>query len=127
MKLLLESHIPRAVARELSRRCPNLAVVHFRDWTQGRFLHVLDEDLLGEAANDDLTLATYDLKTIPPLFRRLAEEGRHHTGVVLIDDATVASSKVGGLVAALAALWRAHGTENWTDRCLFLQRRRGGN
>src|SRR5207248_4522447 len=114
VKLLLESHIPHAVGRELSRRCPNLIVVHLRDWKKGRFLNVPDEDLLAEAANDDLTLATYDLKTIPPLLRRLAEEGQHHAGVILIDDATVASSNVGGLVAALAALWRAHGAQNWT-------------
>ena len=127
MRFLLESHIPHAVARELTRRCPTLVVVHLRDWKQGRFLHAPDEDLLAEAVRERLTLATYDLKTIPLLLRRLAEEGGHHGGVVLTDDATIASSNVGGLVAALAALWRAHGSEDWMDRCLFLQRRGRGN
>ena len=124
MKLLLDSHIPAAVARQLARRCPGLVAVHLRDWKQGHFLLAPDPELLAEAAREGLILATYDLKPIPPLLRRLAEEGEHHAGVVLIDDATIASSNVGAIVAAVNALWRVHGNENWTDRCQFLQRRR---
>lgn len=123
MKLLLESHIPPAVARELAQCCHGLFVVHLRDWKQGCFLNAPDADLLAGASNDGLTLATYDLKTIPLLLRRLAEEDTHHAGVIPIDDATVASSDIGGLVDALAALWRAYGKENWQDRCQFLRRR----
>ena len=122
MKLLLDSHIPPAVARELGRQCRGLEAVHLRDWHQGRFRNSPDPDLIDAASGEGLTLATYDLRTIPRLLRRLAAEGKHHAGVVLIDDATVPSSDVGGLVAALAALWRAHGKENWRDRCQFVRR-----
>ena len=122
MKLLLESHLPRAVARELARRCPGLEAAHLRSWKAGAFLGAPDPELLAEAATEGLTLVSYDLTTIPSLLRRLAEEGSHHAGVILIDDATIASSDVGGIVAALAALWRAHGGEDWRDRCQFLRR-----
>jgi hypothetical protein len=123
VKLLLESHVPPAVAQELAHRCHGWVVVHLRDWRRGAFLNAPDADLLAEASGEGFTLATYDLKTIPLLLRRLAEEGIHHEGVILIDDATVSSSDVGGLVRALAALWRAHGAEKWQDRCQFLRRR----
>jgi hypothetical protein len=101
-----------------------LVVLHLRDWHQGHFFQAPDPDLVAEATGERMTLVTYDLKTIPSLLRRLAEEGQHHSGVILIDDATIASWNVGGIAAALAALWRAHGTEDWTDRCQFVQRRR---
>jgi hypothetical protein len=126
VKLLLESHISPAVARVLRRRCPSLVVLHLRDWRQGRFLPAPDPDLLAEAAQDGLTLVTHDLKTIPPLLRRLAEEGQHHAGVILIDDATISSWNVGEVAATLAALWRAHGRKDWTDRCQFLRGRNEG-
>jgi hypothetical protein len=124
VNLLLESHFPKAVTRELERRCPDLKVIHLRDWKGGAFLGAPDADLLAEAARENLTLVTYDLKAIPPLVRRLAEEGSHHAGVILIDNSTIESSDVGGLVAALVALWRTHGMEDWTDRCEFVRRPR---
>lgn len=122
MKILLESHIPVAVARELGRKCSGLVVQHLSEWNEGSFLSAPDPDLLKQAARAGFTLATYDLKTIPPLLRRMAENGIHHAGVIFIDDATIRSSNVGAIVRALAAVWRTRGNQPWTDRCIFLQR-----
>ncbi len=122
LRLLLDAHVAPAVAKGLARRCAGLQVLPLRDWRGGMFLDVADADLLEAAAQEGLTLVTYDLKTIPPLLRRWAEEGRHHAGVVLVDDATIPQRAVGRLVTALAQLAEAHGREDWTDRTLFLQR-----
>jgi predicted nuclease of predicted toxin-antitoxin system len=122
VKLLLESHVSVAVVRVLLRRCPGLKTIHHRDWKGGALLNAPDPDLLAEAGREELTLVTHDLKTIPSLLRQMAEVGEHHAGVVLIDDATISQSDVGAIAAALADLWRAHGKEDWQDRCVFLRR-----
>lgn len=122
LRLLLDSHVAPSVAKGLSRRCPGLKTLPLRDWQLGRFLNATDADLLVHGAKERLTLVTYDLKTISPLLRQWAEEGRHHAGVVFVDDATIPQTDIGGLVTALARLAEAHGSDDWTDRSVFLQR-----
>ena len=67
-----------------------------------------------------LTLVTYDRRTIPRLLKTWAEEGRNHGGVIFVDEKTVSSANIGGLVRALAQLHKEAGRWDWTDRVLFL-------
>jgi len=56
------------------------------------------------------------------LLKTWAEEGRHHTGVIFVDEKTISSADIGGLVHALDALARETRTWDWSDRIVFLHR-----
>ena len=74
------------------------------EWEDGSYLGQADAAGLRAAAAQELTLVTYDRRTIPPLLKAWAEEERHHAGVVFVDDRTISPVDIGGLVRALARL-----------------------
>jgi hypothetical protein len=122
LKLLLDEQISPDVARGL-RRANRAIVVHaMAEWKEGNFLGQDDAACLKEAAVRQLSLVTYDRRTIPPLFKTWAEAGRRHAGVIFADDKTIAPSDIGGLVWALTRLARQSQTWDWTDRVCFLRR-----
>ena len=104
LKLLLDEHISPHVVDGLRRRSPQLRVFCMRDWEDGRFLGTEDDALLAEAAARGFSLVTYDLRTIPTILKRWAEEGRSHAGVVLVDEKTIPPGDIGRLVLALLEL-----------------------
>src|SRR6266702_380460 len=121
LKLLLDEHISPKVAVGLRSRNRLLTVRAMPDWESGEFLGLDDEACLKEAANQGLTLVTYDRRTIPPLLKRWVEEGRRHAGVIFVDEKTISPADIGGLVRALAALAKEARNWNWTDRICFLR------
>ena len=122
LKLLLDEHISPAVARALRRQHRTLSVLCIVEWRDGQFLGQPDSACLHEAAVQGLTLVTYDRRTIPPLLKGWAEEGRSHGGVIFVDDKTIPPFAIGGLVRALGNLWRKTAKWDWTDRVCFLRR-----
>jgi len=82
------------------------------EWESGGFLGQPDSACLQLAAKQNLTLVTYDRRTIPPLLKTWAEEERRHGGVIFVDDKTISPSDAGGLMRALSYLWKksANGT-----------------
>jgi len=50
-----------------------------------------------------------------------AEEGRHHAGIIFVDEKTISPADIGGLVGALARLAREAQTWDWADRICFLR------
>lgn len=76
----------------------------------------------GRAASQGLTRVTYDRRTIPPLLKQWAEEGRHHGGVIFVDEKTISPADIGGLVTALAELAKVARDWEWQDRICFLRR-----
>lgn len=128
IRLLLDAHIPVAVARRL--REDRIDVVALRDWLEGNFRHASDEQVLAAASTEERVLVTYDCHTIPSLLKDWAQMDRHHRGVVLVDEKTLMPNDVGGLARALRALVREQGAQPWEDRAVFLQRspaERGGH
>jgi|SRR5579872_1406961 len=122
LRLLLDEHIAPAVATGLRRRHKTLMVHAISEWEQGTFLGRDDAACLAEATRQSLTFVTYDRRTIPPLLKRWAEEGRSHAGVIFIDDHNIAPGNVGTIVRALSALIREAGASDWRDRIAFLRR-----
>jgi hypothetical protein len=122
VKLLLDEHISPAVADGLRRRNPSLVVVSLAEWKNGEFLGQQDSVCLQQAAVQGLTLVTYDRRTIPPLLKDWAEEGRSHGGVIFVDEKTISPADPGGLVRALSELAKATGRWDWIDRVSFLRR-----
>ena len=122
LKLLLDEHISPRVAEGLHRRHRLLVVRFILEWENGEFLGRDDGACLEHAAAKGLTLVTYDRRTIPPLLKSWAEEGRDHGGVIFIDEKTISPANIGAQVRALSNLARASGIWDWTNRICFLQR-----
>ena len=122
LKLLLDEHISPEVADGLRRRNRSLAVHWMAEWERGNFLGQEDSACMLKAATERLTLVTYDRRTIPPLLKTWAEEGRKHGGVIFVDEKTISPADIGGLVRALLQLFRETGRWDWTDRVYFLRR-----
>jgi hypothetical protein len=118
LKLLLDEHISPAVAEGLRRRNRLLTVLCMVTWEQGEFLGQNDSVCLQQASARGLTLVTYDRRTVPPLLKVWAEEGRKHGGVIFVDEKTISPADTGGLseLARTTARW------DWSDRVCFLRR-----
>lgn len=118
----MDEHISPDVAKGLRRRDRALTVYAMTKWQDGNFLGRGDVSCMTEAAARKLTLVTYDRRTIPPLLKTWAEAGRHHAGVIFVDDKTIAPSDIGGLVLALTRLAKDARRWDWVDRVCFLTR-----
>jgi hypothetical protein len=122
LRLLLDEHVSPAIAEQLPAHRPELEVIALQDWEAGAFRNTPDAELLQTAKAQGLTLVTYDRRTITPLLKAWMEAGESHGGVVFVDERTIAPSDIGGLVRALAQLWDAQGSLDWTDRVVYLAR-----
>jgi hypothetical protein len=122
LKLLLDEHVSPTVADGLRRRHRSLIAICMTEWEGGEFLGQPDSICLQQAAAQGLTLVTYDRRTIPPLLKAWAEEGRRHGGVIFVDEKTISPSDTGGLIGALSELSRKTAKWDWTNRVCFLRR-----
>jgi hypothetical protein len=121
LRLLLDEHISPDVALGLRRRNRAIPVRSMAEWEDGSYLGQPDAACLHAAAAQELTLVTYDRRTIPPLLKVWAEEERHHAGVVFVDDKSISPMDIGALVRALARLAEEARSWDWTDRICFLR------
>ena len=119
MRILLDAHVPIAVARELQRA--DIDVLSAARWREGEYREIPDEQLLDAARSEGRGLVTFDCRTIPGRLRLWAQVGLAHAGVILIDDKTIRPNCVGGLVRALQALIAEQGEDIWIDRVIFLR------
>jgi len=122
LRLLLDEHISGEVAVGLRRRRRSIVVHCMSEWEKGKFLGLDDSAFLAEAAAQQLTLVTYDRRTIPPLLKTWAEAGRRHGGVVFVDEKSVPPNEIGSLVRAMLSLFEKTNAWDWTDRVCFLRR-----
>ena len=120
LKLLLDEHVPPALAEELPRHRPGIAVVALQDFEGGALLGARDDRILAAAAAGGWTLLTYDQRTIPSVLMAWGEQGAAHGGVIFVDRKTLQPSDVGGLLRALLKLWQALGAVDWRDRVVHL-------
>jgi hypothetical protein len=97
-------------------------VVHWMAEWEDDFLGKDDIACLSHASRRGLTLVTYDPRTIPPLLKRWAQEGRQHGGVIFVDEKTIPPSDIGSLVRAILRLSKETGKWDWTDRIYFLRK-----
>lgn len=118
---LLDENISGKVAVQIARKRPDIPMQNIHDWRGGALLSADDDQILLAAAEDRLTLVTYDLATIPDYLNVLAEQGHSHGGVLFVDQCTIAQNDFGGLALALIVFWDAHKDWDWTNRVAFLE------
>ena len=121
LRLLLDEHISPDVATGLRRKNRFAVVRYMVEWEAGSFVGRDDSACLQNAFAQRLTLVSYDRRTIPPLLKAWAEEGRHHGGVIFVDEKTTSPADIGGLVRALHRLILETKSWNWKDRVCFLR------
>ncbi|MCL4371672.1 MAG: DUF5615 family PIN-like protein [Chloroflexi bacterium] len=119
MRLLLDSHVARALAEQL--RGHGIDAVALPEWNGGNYRNADDEKLLSLAHADRRVLVTFDCQTIPPLLKEIAETGQHHGGVVLVSSRTFRANDVGGLLHALLSLFGQRGDADWEDVAVYLR------
>ncbi len=122
LKLLLDEHISPKVAAGLRTQHPDLIVHSVVHWKDGSLLGKEDAVCLTEAVAYGFTFVTYDQRTIPPLLKVWAEEGRQHAGIIYINRKTFLSSDFGGLIRALSRLIMESADREWTGFTAFLRR-----
>jgi hypothetical protein len=105
LRLLLDEHISPAVAGGLRRKHRALSVVCMVEWEDREFLGQSDSACLRQVAAQGLTLVTYDRRTISPLLKIWAEEGRRHGGLIFVDEKTIPPDDVGLLMPIQAQWW----------------------
>jgi hypothetical protein len=119
LRLLLDEHISPRVAAGIRLRDKKIIIHGMVEWESGSFLGQEDAACLREALLQKLTLVTYDRRTIPPLLKNWAEEGRQHWGVIFIDEKTISQADIGGLIQSLDKLVKETRDLDWTDRIYF--------
>src|SRR5438874_2486201 len=114
LSFLLDQQISGEVAEQVRAKRPEITIVSLYDWRGGVFVGSADDVVLRAAAEDGLTLVTYDRKTIPPILVEWGISGVSHTGVVFVDNRTIASNDFGCLVRGLIHFWDQEHISDWT-------------
>jgi hypothetical protein len=120
LSLLLDQHISAEVAEQVRARRPEIPILSLYEWCEGAFIGIADPLILQAAADEGLTLVTYDRKTIPPVLIEWGNSGTSHGGVVFVDNLTIAPNDFGRLVRALIYYWDQEHASGWSNRVGFL-------
>ena len=121
LQFLLDEHISYVVADGLAARRPDISIVSVKTWRSGGLDSQADRLVLQAAAEDSLTLVTFDLRTIPSLVIEWGALELVHAGVVFVDERTIRPDDFGGLIRALAWLWDHEQAADWANRIHFLR------
>lgn len=119
---LLDENISAIIARQINARRPEIRIQSIFEWRGGTLLNQPDHLILQAAAEDGLTLVTYDVRTIQPLVNELAASGITHAGVIFVSRRTIQSNNFGLLIRAIERLWDREQHLTWTNRTRFLER-----
>lgn len=120
LSLLLDQQISPTVAEQVRAKSREIPILNIYEWRDGTFVGKPDDQILRAAKEEGRTLVTYDRKTIPPILQEWAIAGISHAGVLFVDNRTIASNNIGGLVRALFFEWEQSAGQDWTNRIGFL-------
>ncbi len=121
LSLLLDENISPIVATGVKKKRPEIAIISLFHWQEGKFLGHGDELILIDAYEANLTLVTYDLRTIPPLLVEWGKAAIPHAGVIFVDDQSIPSNNFGRIMRSLIWLWDNYSQDDWQNRLVFLQ------
>jgi len=119
MRLLLDAHLSgRVVGRHFRERGHDVLALD-----EHRNLEGLDDpEVLELATKEGRILLTHNVKDFPDILRDWADEGREHTGCILLVGIQLA--QFGQLIRSIeVALANAPAQQDWRNRSLFVGRR----
>lgn len=119
MRLLLDVHIPVAVAQQL--RQGGVDAISLAEWRGGKFRTAEDSAILWAALEEQRILVTFDLRSIRTLVIEWAQLGNDHAGVIFVDDKAIRPHDVGRLVRALHLWLQENESPSWFNRTDFLK------
>lgn len=120
LAFLLDAHISPKVAEQITAKRPEIPIQSLRSWREGKLRQAEDPEILEAARQENLTLVTYDQKTIVPLVVQWIQENRNHAGVLFVDERTIVQDDIGTQVRSLIAFWDVHHQEEWTNGVSYL-------
>ena len=121
LSFLLDEQISPEVAKQINLKQPEICIFSIHYWQNGNYLGVSDEAILQAAKLEQLTLITYDKKTIPPILVEWGQANIDHAGVIFVDYRSISPSNFGRLVKAVAWLWKMQKNRSWQNRIVYLQ------
>jgi hypothetical protein len=120
LRILLDEHLSPSIVTIARRFAANIEVLSIQSWRQGTFRSKADADILSAANDEDLTLLTRDLKTIPSLLKRWERDGLTHSGVIYVSRRGFAPGNSVEIARALTELWVSEKYASWINRQHFL-------
>ncbi|MEL7008018.1 MAG: DUF5615 family PIN-like protein [Cyanobacteria bacterium J06648_1] len=121
LSFLLDEQISPEITKQIKIKRSDIPIFSIHTWQQGNYLGVADQAILKAAFAEQLTLITYDQKTIPPILSEWGQANVHHAGVIFIDYASIPSNNFGKLIRAIIWLWDTQNEVDWQDRIIYLQ------
>ncbi len=121
LSFLLDEQISPEIAKQIKKKRLDIEIFTIYTWQKGYYLGVSDEVILKVSAKEELTLITYDQKTIPPILFEWGQANINHAGVVFIDYRSITPNNFEALVRAIIWLWDTQNQENWQNRIVYLQ------
>jgi hypothetical protein len=121
LSFLLDEQISPEIVKQVNSKHSTIPIFTIHTWQKGFYLGVSDEIILKAAAEEGLTLITYDQKTIPPILSEWGQRNINHAGVIFIDYRSIPPNNFGGLIRAIIWLWDTQSQEVWQNRIVYLQ------
>src|SRR4051794_32761538 len=106
LHILTDEQISPEVAVAAHKLCRGIKITTLFQWLDGHFVGSTDEEILREAARQQMTLLSFDLRTIPSLLRTWGEQEIDHGGLIFVDEKSIAQNDLGGIARALCELWK---------------------
>lgn len=120
LRLLLDENVSPVVSEQIGGKRPDIPVLSLHTWRDGALLSASDEEILGAAWAEGLTLVTYDTQILSDLRFRFDQE-IPFAGLIFVDDASIAGNDFGALVRSLIYLWDREQAADWRNRLVFLK------
>jgi len=94
LRLLLDEQMDPEIVVQLHAQHPDILIDSVHAWQGGQYLRTDDAIILAEAYRHNLTLVTYDTRTIVPLLKAWGESGTSHGGVIFVKSTTIAQDNI---------------------------------
>jgi hypothetical protein len=121
LRFLLDENISPVVAQQIRQKRPDIPVESLSEWRGGTLIGRPDSSVLRAAHEENLTLVTFDTQILSELYFWF-DEARPFSGLLFVDEKTIANNDFGALVSALIALWDRCSEDEWESRLVYLNR-----
>ena len=116
MKLLTDEHFPAEIATSVRREIPKCDILSIHETN---LAGLLDQPLLELLDQQQRTLLTRDVNSIPEFLKERLREGKTHGGVIYVSS-RFRQNDLRAVVRALATFLKAHRDEDWACREAWL-------